>query len=141
MNLPKAVICDIDGTLALMGNRNPHDPAGEEDLLNYPIANILEVYDKQKVIEVTLILLTGRNERYRKLTEEWLVKNNITHYKHLYMRKKGDFRKDYIVKREIYKRYIQKEYDVLFVLEDRDQVVRMWREEGLTCLQVAFGDF
>ena len=31
--------------------------------------------------------------------------------------------------------------DIWFVLEDRQCVVDMWRGEGLTCLQVAPGDF
>ena len=57
------------------------------------------------------------------------------------MRKNGDFRKDFIIKKEIYEKFIKPKYEVLFVLEDRDQAVKMWREEGLTCLQVAPGNF
>lgn len=59
----------------------------------------------------------------------------------LHMRKTGDTRRDSTVKRELYERHLAHR-DVLCVLDDRDQVVRMWREElGLTCLQVAYGDF
>ncbi len=141
MNLPKVIICDIDGTLALLGERNPFDPTTGEDLLNNPIANILEVYDNQAVLPVSLILLTGRDEKYRQHTIDWLTKYGITHYKALYMRKIADRRKDYVIKKEIYEQEIKGKYDVLFVLEDRDQVVKMWRELGLTCLQVAYGDF
>lgn len=141
MTRDKAIICDIDGTLALMGERDRFDPTTGEDLLNYPIANILQVYDNQKVHKVDLILLTGREDKYRDFTVQWLRKNGITHYKELYMRKTNDFRKDYVVKKELYEKYIKPKYEVLFVLEDRDQAVRMWREEGLTCLQVAPGDF
>ena len=57
------------------------------------------------------------------------------------MRAAGDDRKDEIIKREIYNREIKPAFDVLCVLDDRDQVVRMWRAMGLTCLQVAPGDF
>jgi hypothetical protein len=57
------------------------------------------------------------------------------------MRKYGDFRQDSIVKREIYERFIAPDYDILCVLDDRNSVVSMWREIGLTCLQVAEGDF
>lgn len=141
MQLPKAIICDIDGTLALLQDRVPHDPTTGEDLLNYPVANILEVYDNQKVFPVSVILITGREEKYRKTTEDWLKKNGITNYKALYLRQTGDRRKDFVVKKEIYEKHMKGKYDVLFVLEDRDQVVKMWREVGLTCLQVAYGDF
>jgi hypothetical protein len=58
----------------------------------------------------------------------------------LYMRQDGDFRRDDIVKQEILDKYIDKDR-VLFVLDDRDQVVDMWRRNGLTCFQVAEGDF
>jgi hypothetical protein len=141
MNKQKAIICDIDGTLALLGERDPYDPTSGEDMLNDPIAHILQVYDNQTVLPVKLILLTGREDRYKKYTEQWLHKHGITHYTELYMRKTGDFRKDYIIKKELYERHIKEIYDVLFVLDDRDQVVKMWRDEGLTCLQVAYGNF
>jgi hypothetical protein len=57
------------------------------------------------------------------------------------MRKKGDRREDYLVKEEIYKNHIDQIYNVMFVLEDRKQVVDMWRRLGLTCLQCAPGEF
>lgn len=139
--LPKAIICDIDGTLALLGDRDKYDPSTGEDMLNYPIANILQVYDNQKILPVDLILVSGREDKYRSLTEKWLKKHGITHYQEFHMRKSGDFRKDYVVKKEIYEKSIKAKYEILFVLDDRDQVVKMWREEGLTCLQVAYGNF
>jgi len=57
------------------------------------------------------------------------------------MRKTGDSRKDSIVKREIFEEHIKGKYRIQFVLDDRNQVVEMWRQLGLTCLQVAEGDF
>lgn len=141
MQRQKAIICDIDGTLAFLGNRDRYNPTTGEDALNYPIANILKVYNNQTVLPVSLILVTGREEKYRQHTKNWLHKHGITHYKALYMRKNGDYRKDYVVKKEVYKKYIEPTYEVLFVLDDRDQVVKMWRSLGLTCLQVAYGDF
>jgi hypothetical protein len=56
------------------------------------------------------------------------------------MRKDGDFRADYIVKQEILDAHIPKDR-VLFVLDDRQQVVDMWRRNGLMCFQVAEGNF
>lgn len=138
----KALICDLDGTLALMGDRNPFEPETvEDDLLNDPIANILHVYSQQKEFPIQLIFVTGRFERYREQTQRWLQKHGISEYL-LFMRPDGDMRKDIVLKREHYERSIEGKYEVLFVLEDRDQTVRMWRKElGLTCLQVAYGAF
>jgi hypothetical protein len=59
----------------------------------------------------------------------------------LFMRKTGDIRSDDIVKREIYETHIKPEWNVVCVLDDRQRVVDMWREIGLTCLQVDYGDF
>jgi hypothetical protein len=142
-HLPKAIICDLDGTLALLNGRNPYDATtAEEDLLNSPIANILEVYSHQKLHDVRVIIITGRQEIHRPQTERWLKKHNITNYEGLFMRQNGDMRKDIVIKKELYKTYVKGKYEILFVLEDRDQVVKMWRTElGLTCLQVDYGAF
>jgi len=139
---PRAIICDLDGTLALLGDRSPYDTGKAlEDALNNPVANVIEVYAHQNLFDVRLILLSGREDRYRGVTEEWLKKHKITHYEALFLRKSGDRRKDFVIKQEVYEQQIKGKYDVLFVLEDRDQVVRMWREIGLTCFQVEYGDF
>jgi adenylate cyclase class IV len=57
------------------------------------------------------------------------------------MRKTGDNRPDNIVKKEIFDSNIKNNYYIEFVLDDRNKVVKMWRELGLTCLQVADGNF
>lgn len=139
---PQAIICDLDGTLALMGDRSPYDTArAVDDALNMPVANLIEVYAHQDTFDIRLILLSGREEKYRKVTEDWLQRHGITHYEVLYLRPDNDRRKDYVVKREVYERQIKNKYGVLFVLEDRDQVVKMWRDIGLTCFQVEYGNF
>lgn len=141
MNRPHAIICDLDGTLALLGERSPYDASRAlEDTLNDPIGNILEVYAHQTFIEVKIIFVSGREEKHRPQTEAWLKKHKIS-YEVLYLRPTGDRRPDNIIKKEIYETNIKPKFDVLFVLDDRDKVVKMWREEGLTCLQVAYGDF
>jgi len=57
------------------------------------------------------------------------------------MRSQGDTRPDEIVKREIYEEHIKPLYNVDFVLDDRNKVVKMWRSLGLKVLQVAEGNF
>ena len=73
-------------------------------------------------------------------TERWLERYGID-YKYIFMRAAGDSREDSIVKREIYEGRIAPKFNVKYVLDDRNRVVAMWRSLGLTCLQVADGDF
>ena len=136
--LPQAIICDLDGTLALLNGRDPYDASTcSEDALNEPVAHIVRTY---AALGVTVIIVSGRNVRHRKETEAWLAGHAIP-YASLYMRRPRDFRKDAIIKAEVFEAKLRGSYDVLFVLEDRDQTVAMWRGLGLTCLQVAPGDF
>lgn len=136
----KAIICDLDGTLCLKEDRpfNDYMRVGE-DQLNTPIRSILQM---TYTSGYQIILVSGREDKdyCRSITEAWLTVHNIQ-YNELYMRKFKDFRSDDIVKREIYYEFIAGNYDVEFVLDDRDKVVKMWRELGLTCLQVAEGNF
>lgn len=140
-SLPNAIMCDIDGTLAHLNGRNPYDASTcENDLLNKPVADLITIYRYDAVAKPDIILCSGRKDEYRKQTERWLQKNAIK-FDHLFMRKTDDSRKDAIIKKEIYENHIKGKYNVLFVLDDRNQVVDMWRSLGLTCLQVAEGDF
>lgn len=99
----------------------------------------LVVQKATKTLEDKVQKLTIESECARD-TMAWLDENGVPG-KVLHMRKNGDDRADYIVKKEIYEANIKGKYNVIFVLDDRDQVVRMWREEGLKCLQVAEGNF
>lgn len=88
-----------------------------------------------------IILITGRPERTRTATVKWLDEHTGLLPCKLYMRPDGDHRPDYELKRDIYEREIKDKYDVDGVFEDRQQVVDMWRALGLTCYQVAKGDY
>lgn len=86
-----------------------------------------------------MLIVTGRPETYRKITEQWLIWNHIE-YDNLYMRSENDCRSDVDVKREILQK-IREQYDVSFVFDDRTSVVKMWREEGLVCFQCFDHDY
>lgn len=137
--LPKAIMCDLDGTLALLNGRSPYDATQcDKDLLNVPVANTLKNYAK---LGYTIILLSGRKDSSRTLTENWLQQHNIS-YNILLMRSANDNRKDAIIKKEIFDANILGKYYIEFVLDDRDQVVDMWRQElRLACFQVYYGNF
>lgn len=137
-NLPMAIVCDIDGTLALFGDRSPYDRDYSIDELNVPVDEILIKFAAD--VRFTILLVSGRKDSFESVTRKWL-QNNFIPYDHLWMRKADDSRNDTIVKEEIYREHIEGKYNVLFVLDDRNRVVELWRNLGLTCLQVAEGDF
>jgi predicted kinase len=144
-NLPNAILCDLDGTLALFNGRGPFETEKcETDLLSIPVARVLEAVRSLYLQEgntLSIILMSGREDKFRPHTERWLAKNNIF-YDELYMRKTKDMRADQIVKRELFDAHVANKYNVLFVLDDRDKVVRMWRHDlNLTVFQVAEGNF
>lgn len=137
-DLVDAIIVDIDGTLAHMTDRSPYDYSKvSSDVVDEKIRGLVSLYRK---IGLDVIIVSGRKDECKAETIAWLDNNNIISHA-LHMRKAEDNRADYIVKKEIYDEHIKGKYNIEFVLDDRDQVVRMWREEGLKVLQVAEGNF
>ena len=137
----RALIVDVDGTIAIRGERSPYDDhlAGD-DTPNTPVINA--VLGHAERANLAIVVMSGRDEgRSRLVTAEWLFAQDIG-YDVLLMRPAGDNRKDAIVKRELYDLHVRDAYDVEVVYDDRNQVVEMWRNElGLPCFQVAAGDF
>lgn len=137
-NLPTAIICDIDGTLAKMTGRSPYDYTKVmTDIPNRDVDRLVQALNN---IGAVIILVSGRDGFCREDTEKWLYKYEIP-YDHLYMRPEGNKENDAIIKKRIYDENIKDKFNVLCVLDDRDRVVSMWRSIGLTCLQVDYGNF
>lgn len=144
-DLPNCIIVDIDGTLAHMNGRSPYDYSKVgTDIVDENVRDVvLRYYSRDVMMEIPdtyIIIVSGREDACRAETEKWLQDNRIP-YDEFYMRQTGDNRNDAIVKKEIYEEFIKPRFNVRFVLDDRDRVVKMWREEGLKVLQVAEGDF
>jgi len=135
----RAVICDLDGTLALFhGLRGPFDYARvQHDKVNKPILTLLRA---MVAAGFEVVYLSGREDVARDGTMIFLEANGAPKGP-LFMRRARDMRKDWIVKSEIFDAHVRDFYDIEFVLDDRDQVVKMWRDLGLTCLQVNYGNF
>lgn len=141
-----AIVCDLDGTLALFeGRRSPYEPATcAEDDVNQVVRDLCL---DARARGLAVVFCSGREDTYREGTLAFLrrafegstVLDGIEN--RLHMRKAGDSRKDAIVKAEIYNRDLRPVYEIRYVLDDRNQVVDMWRAQGHVCLQVANGDF
>ena len=144
------VVFDIDGTLANIEHRLDYvrskpknwkafDAGIPNDKVNLPVAEVFWALDATD--QHTIILASGRNERSRQATENWLRKNSLNAYDKLYMRKADDFRGDDIVKQEILDEIIAdygKKPDMVF--DDRPRVVRMWRDNGIFVFNVYQGE-
>lgn len=148
--LPEAIIVDIDGTLAHMTGRSPYDYTQvHTDVVDEQIrwlVNTLAGDDNTPEGPPYILIVSGRDDSCAVETAKWLIENRIYHDE-LHMRPtgakdaNGNKLPDYRVKYDLFNEHIRGKYNVRFVLDDRDQVVNLWRALGLKCLQVQPGDF
>ena len=132
VDLPKAVVCDLDGTLCMMSDRSPFDyHRVEEDTVCVPVKNTLSALYKDGY---NIIIVTGRTTEALEGSKRWLKKYDIK-YHEIHCRRKGDFRKDFVIKEEIWIKLIKK-YHIEFMLDDRQQVVDYARKKGFKVFQV-----
>lgn len=152
--LPTCIIVDIDGTIANnTGVRNWNN--FNDVYLDATYDHILEIISR--ILDPhchEIFFFSGRegtqicySETIRwikdKVVERFYpIRSSIhRHGLNLVMRHEKDYRKDAIVKREMYEKHINGRYNVLAVFDDRNQVVDMWRSLGLPTMQVADGSF
>ncbi|MEZ0612500.1 AAA family ATPase [Fibrella sp. WM1] len=141
--LPICVLVDIDGTIASRADRSPFDWTKVH--LDTPRQPVISVVRALRAAGYAVVFLSGRDSVARADTIAWIARHigwqEGSDYS-LFMRAPNDNRKDVIIKRELFEAHIQGRYYVDVVLDDRDQVVSLWRHEfGLTCLQVDYGNF
>lgn len=137
------ILFDIDGTVAARTNRGPYDWDRVGEDIPRP-AVIRGIRAMVKAENLPAFGLSGRKDTKscRIQTVLWLNEHLGFYYQRLYMRAIHDNRPDNIIKSDIYTRFIKPYFNVVAVWDDRDQVVKMWREEhGLDCFQVAPGNF
>lgn len=151
-----AIICDLDGTLCNIEHRLHHvrGPGKKNwkafcdeipnDKPNLWCAKLINRYlgqaDRSSNSE-KVVFCSGRSDEYRKVTETWLHGYCFYNYEGLYMRRRGDSRADYIAKEIILDFELLTRYNILFAIDDRQQVVDLWRRRGLVALQCSHGDF
>lgn len=148
----KLVIVDIDGTIAKIGDRLKYLKTKPKDYDRFykscfddePIIPVIRIVHTFYDSYARVVFCTGRSDLVREQTYAWLIKY-CDHWslcpEDLLMRKSDDKRSDTIVKPELLKAEGINFKDIAFVLEDRSIMVKKWRDLGLTCLQVAEGDF
>lgn len=152
------IIFDIDGTLADGEHRVHHVSGSDKNWFLYfskmshdtprrDVCLLAELLGESPHVHsgsIKLVVCTGRPEQYREQTMTWLGKYVPALRKSmaaLYMRGPTDHREDSIVKKEMLDNLVRGGHVVRLAIDDRQQVVNMWREYGVTCLQCAPGDF
>lgn len=140
---PINVIFDLDGTLAdithrlhyIKGEKKNWDAFHAACVDDAPKENVIEIF-KTMARNYQVTIVSGRSSVVRQETLDWLAKHDIRPHG-LIMRDAGDFSPDHELKRHWLQTFrLGHKSDILCVFDDRQRVVDMWREEGLTCLQV-----
>jgi len=135
-SLIDAVVFDMDGTLSLLGDRNIFDWSKVDvDDINIIVAEHINYH---KYMGRQIIILSGREDKAKELTEKWLKENGIKH-DYLFMRKANDNRKDSVIKTEIFNDELKDKFNIMCVYDDRLSVVKMWYKLGIFCFCVNQG--
>ena len=153
----KIVIFDLDGTLAIIDKRRALAGArGTKKRMNWkvffdplnialdePNVPVIELFKTLKKDGYTMVIFSGRDSISEDMTKLWLEKHGVKP-DFMRMRPKNTYTPDNDLKQswldELNVDGLTKD-DVMMVFDDRDQVVKMWRENGLTVSQVNYGDF
>jgi len=135
--LPKAIIVDMDGTLADTSHRNPYDTANcLQDALHHAMRETVVRYHQAGY---TIVILTGRDDKWAGLTSQWLHHHNVP-YDVLIMRPETmRGQKGPIVKQALFDTQIRDEYDVEWAFDDMTEIIQMWKSIGVPCIQVNDG--
>ncbi len=129
----KAIMVDLDGTLAHMSGRSAFEwMRVDEDTLDPAVYAIVRGFYMQGY---EIIIMSGRDSVSRAKTEDWLEKYDVP-YSAMFMRSAQDMRKDSIVKNELFWDCVAPYYNVECVIDDRPQVVRQWQSLGLKVIIV-----
>lgn len=132
------IICDVDGTLLTKradlrdDKKNWYTPRLDDELI-VPVAQMIAKFWVVEHVEV--VLLSGRKERYRDITLQTLEKYQWRYFDSLLMRKTEDNRPDEVIKKEIFDEHL-KDREILFAIDDRPRIVRLWRSMGIFTFDV-----
>lgn len=124
-SLPKAIIVDVDGTIAVMNGRGPFEwHRVGEDLPRWLIIDMVINYQRQ---DYKILVVSGRSDECKAETLEWLNFHSVP-FDELHMRKEGDFRRDSAVKEEILWTHLAHKYNIIACIDDRPMMIRTWYE-------------
>lgn len=134
-----AVILDMDGTLAdvrsirhhILGKDKNYHAFHRESVNCPPNADVVTAAVTAHEAGAALLIVTAREIVHAINTMFWLTEHLPVPYTELYMRPKGDYRPDYVVKKEILALIRKDGYNVIHAYDDNPAVVQLWREERI----------
>lgn len=139
-----AVIYDMDGTLCdVRGIR--HYVTGKKrnfhkfhtESVNCPgNVDVVEAAKADHKAGRAVLIVTAREETFGTHTAFWLAGQEVE-YDRMYMRRKGDYRQDSTVKREILDQIQRDGYKVVRAYEDNPNVWEVWEQNGIETIRVA----
>jgi predicted kinase len=146
----KAIIFDIDGTLANVSHRLHHlddqtidraeqwkrfFAAQSDDTCHDAVAEIARAFART---DTMIVVVSARPETHAQDTKNWLLAIAGITFDRLYMREEGDFRPDHQVKADILQQILDDGIEPFLVIDDRPEVVEMWRSHGITTLAMPY---
>jgi phosphoglycolate phosphatase-like HAD superfamily hydrolase len=136
----KAVIADVDGTLADVSTILHHVAKGRgtRDFHAFhtasahvpPHRQALDFVERYHAAGHTILVVTARMQKYEQLTRTWLNQHLTVPFEGPFMRRNGDRRVDYIVKKEIH-RYLARHFDIRAAIDDNPSIIELWKELGI----------
>lgn len=137
-NLPNVILVDLDGTAAKMTNRGPFE--WSKVAQDEPHEHVWAMIMGLALAGSPPIFMSGRDSVCREATTGWIMEQGAKWIPgvpfDLFMRPEGDMRADTVIKRELFDAHIRGKFNVTLVIDDRPKVAQMWRELGLTVVQV-----
>ena len=147
----EAILFDIDGTLSDVKHRRHFVEKEKHDWNSFfseipndksikPLVDLARILIKHD--EKAILLVTGRPEKTRSITEEWLLKHKLIldFSSRLFMRKDNDWREDHVVKHDILKDIRTSGYEPVLIFDDRQSVINMWSDEGICTAKIVTGN-
>ena len=134
-NLPYCILLDIDNTISYSFNRPWYGEEAANEMINDKVNQQLQFLIQSLNVHIDVIIMTGRNDnKEMEQTLTWLTNHKIP-WNNFYGRPVGDYRKGSIIKLENYNKYIKGKYNVLAAIEDDEECVKMYQEQGIFVLQ------
>ena len=145
----KVIIFDVDGTIADVEHRRHLVNGDNKDWKNFrlatefdtPVQWVCDIAKRHIAQGDEVAFFSARNESEREITEKQISEWIGDGHKGVFLRPNGDYRPDEVFKSELADKFEEIGGQIAHVLDDRNNVVEMWRQRGTTVVQVADGDF
>jgi FMN phosphatase YigB (HAD superfamily) len=136
------VIFDCDGTLVDVTSVRHHVLARRKNYTAFhygslfcpPISEVIDAVGEWIAADCKIIVVTAREEKWRRLTANWLDTNGVL-FDELHMRPNGDFRRDVLIKGEILNE-LESRYNVRHAYDDNPSIIKLWEQRGIPCTVV-----